>query len=163
MQQNFRKGSIGAILDEYEIALADLKKTIRKISDADLIKIVDSKTRNPACKSIQTILSHVVICGYFYPTRILQHKFPDKKFDLPEIVYLNKVSEYIKALDEMFKFNVEALSKIKEREMLQADADKHIKTNWGSYDYEQIMEHAIVHIYRHRRQIRQFLLKLHQG
>ena len=160
MPQTFRKGSIGAILDEYEIALEDFKKTIKKISNADLVKVVDPKTRDTNCRTIQGVLSHVVICGYFYPLRILQHKFPDKKFTFPKIVYLNKISEYNKALDEMFKFNVEALSKIKEREMLQADADKHIKTNWGSYDYEQIMEHAIVHIYRHRRQIKQFLLKL---
>lgn len=160
MNQTFRKGSIGAILDEYEIAIADLKKTIKKISDADLVKIVDRKTRDRNCRTIQGVLSHVVICGYFYPIRILKHKFPDKDFSFPKIVYLNKISEYNKALDEMFKFNVEALSKINEKEMLQPDPTKQIQTGWGSYDYEQIMEHAIVHIYRHRRQIRKFMLML---
>jgi len=163
MNETFRKGSIGAILDEYEIAIADLKKTIRKISDDDLKKIVEPQARDRNCRSIQGILSHVVICGYFYAIRILRHKYTDKEFSFPELVYLNKISEYNKALDEMFKFNEEALSKIKEREMLQPDASKHIKTGWGSYDYEQIMEHAIVHIYRHRRQIKKFLIKLNEG
>ena len=33
--------------------------------------------------------------------------------------------------------------------------------SWGqSYDIEQLMEHAIVHILRHRRQIERFLLKI---
>ena len=36
-----------------------------------------------------------------------------------------------------------------------------IESNWGqSYDFEQMLEHAIVHILRHRRQIERFLLLL---
>jgi len=33
-----------------------------------------------------------------------------------------------------------------------------MKTSWGeNYDFEQLLEHAIVHILRHRRQIERLL------
>ena len=38
---------------------------------------------------------------------------------------------------------------------------KKIVVKWGqTYDPEQLFEHAIVHILRHRRQIERFLLQL---
>ena len=41
------------------------------------------------------------------------------------------------------------------------DNQKKILTSWGQlYDIEQLFEHAIVHILRHRRQIERFLIKL---
>ena len=160
MNQTFRKGSIGAILDEYEIAIADLKKTIRNISDADLVKVVDAKTRNPNCRSVQTILTHIVKCGYFYPTLILRNKFPGKEFSLPAITHLKTIKEYNKALEEMFIFNEQSLGKIKESDMWNY-AKGRMDSGWGQiFDYDQIMEHAIMHIYRHRRQIKKFLLKI---
>ena len=34
----------------------------------------------------------------------------------------------------------------------------HIQSGWGQvYDFEQLFEHAIVHVMRHRRQIERFL------
>jgi hypothetical protein len=40
------------------------------------------------------------------------------------------------------------------------DAGK-IHVTWGqSYDVEQLFEHAIVHILRHRRQIERFLIRM---
>lgn len=162
MQQTFRKGSIGAILDEYEVALADLKKTIRKISDTDLVKIVDAKTRNPNCKSVQTILTHIVKCGYFYPILILRNKFPGKEFALPTISHLKSIKEYNNALDEMFFYNEQSLGKLKESDMWNY-AKGRMDSGWGQiFDYDQIMEHAIMHIYRHRRQIQKFIIKLEE-
>ena len=39
-----------------------------------------------------------------------------------------------------------------------------IKTEWGQeYDFEQLLEHAIVHILRHRRQIERFLIKIKEA
>jgi uncharacterized damage-inducible protein DinB len=36
-----------------------------------------------------------------------------------------------------------------------------IKTRWSvTYNLEQLLEHAIVHILRHRRQVERFLLKM---
>lgn len=39
-----------------------------------------------------------------------------------------------------------------------------IHTGWGvTYDLEQLLEHAIVHILRHRRQIERFMLQEKTG
>lgn len=160
MPQSLRKGAIGALLDEYEIALADFKKTIKNVTADELIKIVDTKTKNPNCKSIQTILTHVVKCGYYYPILILRHKYPGKNFHLPEVKHLNSIKEYNKALDEMFVFNEQALGKIKESDMWNYSKNR-MESGWGQqYDFDQIMEHAIMHIYRHRRQIKKFISEM---
>ena len=40
----------------------------------------------------------------------------------------------------------------------QTDISKKMTVNWGQqYDIEQLLEHAIVHIFRHRRQIENFI------
>ena len=168
MERIFRKGSIGAILDELELAIKDLKKTIKNVSDEDLKKIVDPDTKDANCRSIQAVLSHVVICGYYGVIRIMRNKYlsknsaenPEEKFPFPELVKLNKISEYNRALDEMFTFTEKSLINLKEREMRTLNPDKMIKTGWGWYDYEQLLEGGIVHISRHRRQIQKFLIKL---
>ena len=48
--------------------------------------------------------------------------------------------------------------------MEENDPSKKIKVRWGQlYDPEQLMEHAIVHILRHRRQIENFLEQLNSN
>lgn len=163
MNQKIKSGTVGAILDEYALVLKDLKKVIKKISDKDLTKIVDTKTRDTNCRTLQGILSHVVICGYYYVIRIQKNKYPDTKIQFPKMVFLNKISEYNKALDEMYAYTVENISNLKESEMRTINPDKMIKTGWGWYDYEQILEHGIVHISRHRRQIQKLMLKIKEA
>ncbi|HEY5122872.1 MAG TPA: hypothetical protein VIK14_03975, partial [Ignavibacteria bacterium] len=42
----------------------------------------------------------------------------------------------------------------------QTDNSKKMNVGWGQqYDIEQLLEHAIVHILRHRRQIENFIKK----
>ncbi len=60
MTKIYRPGAVAALLDEYERAILDLQKIIEDISDHQLIIVVDTKTTDLNCKSIQTILSHVV-------------------------------------------------------------------------------------------------------
>ncbi len=163
MQQKMRIGTVGAILDEYALVINDLKKTIKKISSEDLKKIVDPNTRDTNCRTIQGILSHVVICGYYYVIRILKNKYPNKEFVFPKMVLLDKISDYNKALDEMYEFTEKNIINLKEREMRTVNPGKMIKTGWGWYDYEQILEHGIVHISRHRRQIKKFMMMLKEG
>ena len=53
----FRPGAVGALLDIYEQAILDLKKTIEDIPDVDLPVITDSQTSDQNCRSLQTILN----------------------------------------------------------------------------------------------------------
>jgi hypothetical protein len=64
---NYRNnGAIGALLDEYERAINDLKSVINSVTNNELITLVDSKTQDEDCRSIQTILTHVIHSGYGY-------------------------------------------------------------------------------------------------
>lgn len=155
--KTYREGAIGALLDEYERAIADFKKVIDVIPNHTLTIILDPKTKDENCKSIQTILTHVVYAGYGYATYIHNVKGhnrarPDKTFHLT-------ISEYLRDIDAVFSFTENIFGEFKDAELDQPDDSLKIKTHWGiSYDIEQITEHAIVHILRHRRQIEKFKL-----
>ncbi len=57
------RGAFGALLDEYERALIDLKRVIYTITAEELITVVDANTNDPDCRSVDSILTHVVCSG----------------------------------------------------------------------------------------------------
>lgn len=147
-----RHGASGALLDEYERAIGELIETIRNISNSELTMTSDHETIDINCTSIQTILSHVVSCGYSYAKYISSLKgvhllIPNKYFHLT-------VTNYIQDLKAVFAFTIHVFKDVKDNELEQFDNSLKIHTTWNQiYDIEQIMEHAIVHVLRHRRQI----------
>ena len=159
MIKTYRPGAVGALLDEYEKAIFELQQVINVISDQELIKIVDSITIDINCKSIQTILSHVVRSGYTYAIYI--RNLGGQKIDYPKSLFHFSIKDYQKDLNDVLIFTTETLNTINNNQLEQLDNSKKIITSWGQvYDIEQIMEHAIVHILRHRRQIEKFKLAL---
>lgn len=160
MVKNYRtNGATGAILDEYEKALKELIDLISNISDRDLQKIVDRKTNDESCRSIQTILSHVVRAGYTYVIEI--RKWLGEELEYKSDFTLNNVQEYIIALEAMFKYNIKLFEDYPKLILEEHDPNKKIHVRWGQkYDVEQLFEHAIVHILRHRRQIERFLMAI---
>jgi uncharacterized damage-inducible protein DinB len=158
MTQSNRKGAIGALLDEYERAVSDLKRVISAIPDNALTIVTDSHTADDNCRSVQTILSHVVHSGYGYAISIHNLKGhnkirPDRSFHLT-------MKEYMDDLTSVISFTEDVLSEFKDEELEQLDNALKINTGWGQqYDAEQLMEHAIVHILRHRRQIERIKLR----
>ena len=57
-------------------------------------------------------------------------------------------------LTKVFAYTENVFKEIKDNELEQFDNALKIQTTWGqSYDIEQITEHAIVHILRHKRQL----------
>ncbi len=159
MSKTYRTGAIGALLDEYERAIADLQQTISDVSDIELAAVADDITTDPMCKSIQTILSHVVRSGYAYALYIQQLK--KDKVDHPSIVLHTTVKDYQKDLDDFFAFTTNSFKNIQDNQLEEPDNSKKIVTSWNQvYDIEQITEHAIVHILRHRRQIEKFKIIL---
>ena len=152
-------GAIGALLDDYERSIKELKSVIQNITTNDLIYIVDPDTEDEDCKSIQTVLSHVVRSGYSYVIAI-------RKWLGEEIAYknrelLNSISEYNTALDMMFAYNEKLFEDYPEIKLEEYNTNNKINVRWGQqYDVEQLLEHAIVHVLRHRRQIERFIIKL---
>ncbi len=159
MIKTLRPGAAGALLDEYEKALTELLYVISDISNDELATIADKQTSDPNCKSVQAILSHVVRSMYVYAVYIRNMR--GAEMEKPALKFHLSVNEYKNDLVEAFEFNVETFENINDSELEEPDNSKKINTSWGqSYDIEQIMEHAIVHILRHRRQIEKFKKEL---
>ena len=159
MASKNKKGVIGALLHEYKIVLEDLKNNISAISDSDLVLTADTKTANKDCISVQSVLTHIILCGTYYLTMIDIHR-GNVHSPWPSRIYYDTANEYIAALDTLYKNTVLFFEDISNNEMAQFSPDKKLVTFWGQYyDYEQLMEHAIVHVSRHRRQIQMFRLK----
>ncbi|MFK7948040.1 MAG: DinB family protein [Saprospiraceae bacterium] len=154
-------GAIGALLDEYEKAIEELKMVLQPLSLNELVTIVDHETQDKDCESIQTILTHVVRAGYTYVISI--RKWLGETIDYKEKETLSSIAEYSSALDEMFLYNVQLFEDYPNIKLEEYDVTKKIKVRWGqSYDVDQLLEHAIVHILRHRRQIERFLIILNE-
>ncbi|QNK63755.1 DinB family protein [Pedobacter sp. PAMC26386] len=152
----YRPGAVGALLDEYERAFVDLFKVLSDVSDDELIKIIDHQTMDEECRSIQMILAHVVSSAYSYAIYI--QSLNRARSERPEVRLCFSGGAYVTSLKKAFIFTVDVFEEIKDSELERFDAGDKIMTGWGQlYDIEQLMEHAIVHILRHRRQIERFV------
>jgi uncharacterized damage-inducible protein DinB len=159
MNDKSPKGAVNALLAEYKNVISALQKAITDVSYINLTKIVDTQIINPDCQSIQTILSHVVSSGYSYAGYIRKLKKMDD--DRPGKVLRMSVIEYLEDLENLIQYSNETFESIEDDQLEEFDEDKKIKTSWGQvYDIEQMMEHAIVHVLRHRRQIEKIKRKL---
>lgn len=145
----YRQGAVGALLDIYEQAISNFKIVIEDIPDNVLTIITDPLTTDEDCKSIQAIISHVVGAGYGYAVMIQNLKGNNVK--RPDKTFYLTIKEYSDELTNMFAFTEKVLNEFKEIEL---DKSEKIKTTWGQvFDIDQMCEHAIVHVLRHKRQI----------
>ncbi|TBO45265.1 hypothetical protein EYS08_00110 [Pedobacter kyonggii] len=79
----------------------------------------------------------------------------------PEKLQFGHITPYISRLLEALKYNEDFFIRNPDITMEEFDQSKKINTAWGQqYDVEQILEHAIVHILRHRRQIKNALVNM---
>lgn len=152
MTKTYRQGAIGALLDEYERAILDLSKAISSFNDTAITATISDV-------SVQSILAHVVRSGYAYALYI--QKLLGEQNSIPDLVYRKTVSEYQNDLTAFFIFTENVLKNFNDNQLEECNNEKKITTSWGQvYDIEQMMEHAIVHILRHRRQIEKFKIEL---
>ncbi len=152
-------GAYGALLDEYEKALIELQDLVKPIQKDELTKIVDHDTEDMDCVSIQSILTHVVESGYTYAISIRKHQ--GEILEYREKVRFDSGEEYSNALREMMNDTIQMMDDYPNMELDEKDNSKKLITRWGQmYSVEQLIEHAIVHILRHRRQIERFLLRM---
>lgn len=160
---NYRdNGAIGALLDEYEKAINELNKVTLDVTEEELVHLVDLKTTDEDCRSIQSILSHVVESGYNYA--VIIRKWLGEEIEYKRKKKLNTIEDYQNALDQMFIFNEELFRDYPKIQLEEFDPSAKIRVRWGQrYDVDQLLEHAIVHILRHRRQIERFKIRLREN
>jgi len=149
-------GTIKAILDEYKKAINELIFVIQQLRSSEITRIMDNETTNPDCRSIQTILTHIIHSGYGYTNYIENH--PDHKKERPLKEYFENSHQYIEHLKKMFEYCETFFIKNPFIRLEETDNSKKMTTSWGQqYDIDQLMEHAIVHVLKHRRQIENFI------
>jgi uncharacterized damage-inducible protein DinB len=148
MRESYRSGAIGALMDEYERAASELKRLIEQIPEDDFVRVVDVQTKDEDCRSAQTIMSHVVRAGYGYADYIRE------QFSIastrPQLKLLSR-EESLEQLDAALRYTAETLEgrwEMSDEEIARTV----INSRWGVvYNVESLLEHAVVHILRHRR------------
>jgi hypothetical protein len=154
MSKTLRKGAVGAMMDEYERAAGELVRVLSGLDDAAWLQLRDAETEDPDCRTIQTVMRHVVRAGFGYANYIR------KELGIPEGrsgAELVSVGEVAGEVDAMLTYMAETLDG---RWTMSDDEITALKmqVRWGpTYDLEQLLEHAIVHVLRHRRQVERFL------
>ena len=154
MRESYREGAVGALLDEYERAARELGRLVGPLAEEDVVRVVDPTTGDEDCRSVQSIMSHVVNAGYGYAD-LLRQFFSIPSTRPPKALLARR--EFSEQLDAVLAYTAETLEGrwlMTHEEMTGAV----INTGWGvRYDVEQLLEHAVVHVLRHRRQIEKFM------
>jgi uncharacterized damage-inducible protein DinB len=152
-------GSIKALLEEYKKVINELIRVITPLTGNQISIVADAETKDIECKSIQTVLTHIISSGYSYSVYI--ENSIGINSTRPKALTFENVNEYIEQLNIMFEYCENIFKKFPDMEIEQLDNSKKINTKWGQqYDVEQLLEHAIVHVLRHRRQIENFIKRL---
>jgi hypothetical protein len=154
--QTYRQGAVGALMDEYERVSGELARLIGGLSDDAFQRIRDRDTLDEACRSIQTIMTHVVGAGYTY-AGMMRDAWGVERRGRGDAV--NTASDALAGLDAMLEYMTDTLDG--HWDLSEADSNAmRMTSRWGPvYDFEQLFEHAIVHVMRHRRQIERFLAR----
>lgn len=141
-------------MDEYERAASELTRLVEQIHDDDFTRVVDSQTEDEDCRSVQTIMSHVVRAGYGYADYLREQlSIPSTR---PQPKLLSR-RESLEQLEATLRYTAETLDGRWEMSAEEISGMV-IKSRWGPvYDAEGMLEHAIVHVLRHRRQIEKFI------
>lgn len=161
MPKTFRQnmGFIGALLDEYQKAIEEYKAVLRTLSPQQFTAIADPVTEDKNCVSVQSVTQHVLGAGYGY-LFLIAKQFGDMPYERRKEFNVESIESACTELDAMIKHSEERLTTkagLSEAEIFP----NIIKAPWGqNFDIDQLLEHAVMHIIRHRRQIEIFKTKL---
>ena len=152
--KTYRNGAVGALMDEYERAASELARLVGQIPDEEFERVVDAQTEDEDCRSAQTVMSHVVRAAYGYADYVREQLSIASTRPQPKLLSRREALEQLEAA---LRYTVETLEgrwEMSDKEI----AGITIHTRWGAvYDLEGLLEHAIVHVLRHRRQIERFI------
>jgi len=154
MRESYRDGAVGALMDEYERAASELARLVGRIPDDEFTRVIDPQTKDEDCRSVQTIMSHVVRAAYGYADYIREQLSVESTRPQPGLL---SRQESLEQLAAALRYTVETLDgrwEMSDEEV----AGIVIRSRWGPvYDLEGMLEHAVVHVLRHRRQIEKFI------
>ncbi len=157
MRKDYRTGTISALIGIYENVVLEIAARTEQITEEDFQIILDASTADEDCRSIQTIVSHVVSAGFSYADYI-RETFSITTADKYKKRLLSQ-REAVKELKRVVNYTAECFQG--KWEMNEQEISATIfNTGWGkTYDLEQLLEHAIVHFLRYERQIKRFMAR----
>ena len=154
MRETYRSGALGALMDEYERAASELERLIERIPEEDFVRVVDLQTKDDDCRSVQTIMAHVVRAAYGYADYI-REQFSIASTRPQSRLYSGR--ESVEQLEAALRYTAQTLEGRWEMSDEEISGTV-INSRWGVvYNVEGLMEHAVMHILRHRRQIEKFI------
>lgn len=141
-------------MDEYERAAAELSRLLETIDDSSFVADHPAEAEN--CRSIQKIMGHVVRAAYAFADDIRG------ALDIPVVTRTgsNSLEDRDESNASLWRaLQYTAVTLGGRWSMPESEIEKvTMGTPWGTtYTLEQMLEHAIVHILRHRRQIERLL------
>lgn len=150
----YRPGPLGALMDEYERAVRELATVVGGLSEEELARVRDPEAEDPQFRSIRTVMRHVVRAGYGHVDSI--RKALGDPIERPT-VELASPAGVVAQLDALLAHTEAAFGDRWEMTEDEMDAVT-FEAPWGlPYTMEQMLEHTLVHVLRHRRQIERWL------
>jgi len=152
-----RPGALGALMDLYEQEAGLLLETIKeKMPAGDWEVIKDTETKDDDCKSYQTICQHIIEAAKYYIDWLQKAENPN--YETKEIkVSLTQKSDFEPQLRAVLKQQATYFENRWSMSDEEIEAIK-VKTGWGFIlDADTLLEHAVMHIMRHHRQILKFI------
>jgi uncharacterized damage-inducible protein DinB len=144
-------GSLRSVLDEYARAIREFEQVLLALPkeryDARTVLSDENFT------AVRDILKHTIGAAHVYVDYLTDAlDGTDRGYQKREFPYSNS-SEALSSLWEAFDRMVDVLGRIKDWTDEKQEEIKFV-TRWKQpFDIEQMLEHAIVHILRHRRQL----------
>lgn len=151
-------GAFGALMDEYARAAAELCRLVAAVPPARFVEEVDGGGEFP---TVQAICAHVVQAAYRHADHIRRalgvavEAQPRGKELVPE-----SPEQLRPLLGAALRYTEEAVAGLRADPAFAAEEVSSIlfPVHWGPvYDPEGMLEHGIVHLLRHRRQIERLL------
>ena len=147
-----RSGAFGSLMDEYARAAEDFCRTIEALSAEEFGAVRPGD--DPDTVSIRAACAHAIGSSYRYADyiRIARGATATEPFQFPES-RLRSPADVRGHIREGLRYTEKALEGLYEASEAEVAAIK-FQVRWGpTYDPEMILEHGIVHLLRHRRQI----------
>ena len=154
MTKIYRKGPVGALMDEYERASSEFAAIINGLSQSEFEEILDSQTEDENCRSAQTIIKHVIEEGYSYANSIRR---ATNQAEIEPHFQITNSKEALMHFDKMLKDTVETFEGKWNMTYDDIFYTAVTASDGTKSNLEARLEAAIVHILRHRRQLEKLL------
>lgn len=140
-------------MDELERATEELGLLIEELTEDEFQTVCNPGAENEEFRSVQAVVNHVVRAGYAHANHLrVAFSAHGSRAEVP----LGTRGQSLEQLAAMLSYMEATLEGRWEMTDEQIEAVK-IESRWGPiYDLEQMLEHAVVHVLRHRRQIERF-------